>query len=122
MTTQQLNRIELIGIIGNVRTRSVSGDDMVANFSVATNYAYYYNNNPVIETTWHNVVAFKSEKDIDFDAIVKGSKIHVIGRVKQEPYVDINNEKKYLFKIVASKVEAIPQDECDEGLIAQFNK
>ena len=122
MTTQQLNRIELIGIIGNVRTRSVSGDDMVANFSVATNYAYYYNNSPVIETTWHNVVAFKSEKDIDFDAIVKGSKIHVIGRVKQEPYVDINNEKKYLFKIVASKVEAIPQDECDEGLIAQFNK
>ena len=122
MTTQQLNRIELIGIIGNVRTRSVSGDDMVANFSVATNYAYYYNNHPIIETTWHNVVAFKSGNDIDFDAIVKGGKIHVIGRVKQEPYVDINNEKKYLFKIVASKVEAIPQDECDEGLIAQFNK
>ena len=122
MTTQQLNRIELIGIIGNVRIRSVSGDDMVANFSVATNYAYYYNNNPIIETTWHNVVAFKSEKDIDFDAIVKGGKIHVIGRVKQEPYVDINNEKKFLFKIVASKVEAVPQYECDEGLIAQFNK
>lgn len=122
MTTQQLNRIELIGVIGNVRTRSVSGDDMVANFSVATNYAYYYNNNPIIETTWHNVVAFKSEKDIDFDAIVKGGKIHVIGRVKQEPYVDINNEKKFLFKIVASKVEAVPQYECDEGLIAQFNK
>ena len=122
MTTQQLNRIELIGIIGNVRTRSVSGDDMVANSSVATNYAYYYNNSPVIETTWHNVVAFKSEKDIDFDAIVKGGKIHVIGRVKQGLYVDTNNEKKSLFKIVASKVEAIPQNECDEGLIAQFNK
>ena len=122
MTTQQLNRIELIGIIGNVRTRSISGDDMVANFSVATNYAYYYNNNPIIETTWHNVVAFKSGKDIDFDAIVKGGKIHVIGRVKQELYVDINNEKKSLFKIVASKVEAVPQYECDEGLTAQFNK
>ena len=122
MTTQQLNRIELIGIIGNVRTRSVGSDDMVANFSVATNYAYYCNNSPVIETTWHNVVAFKSGKDIDFGAIVKGGKIHVVGRVKQELYVDINNEKKSLFKIVASKVEAIPQDECDEGLIAQFNK
>ena len=122
MTTQQLNRIELIGIIGNVRIRSVSGDDMVANFSVATNYAYYYNNSPVIETTWHNVVAFKNGKDIDFDAIVKGGKIHVIGMVKQELYVDTNNEKKSLFKIVASKVEAIPQNECDEGLIAQFNK
>lgn len=122
MTTQQLNRIELIGIIGNVRTRNVSGDDMVANFSVSTSYAYYYNNSPVIETTWHNVVAFKSGKDIDFDAIVKGGKIHVIGRVKQELYVDTNNEKKSLFKIVASKVEAIPQNECDEGLIAQFNK
>ena len=122
MTTQQLNRIELIGIIGNVVTRSISDNDMVANFSVSTNYAYYYNNSPVIETTWHNVVAFKSEKDIDFDAIVKGGKIHVIGRVKQEMYVDTNNKKKSLFKIVASKVEAIPQNECDEGLIAQFNK
>lgn len=122
MTTQQLNRIELIGIIGNVRTRSVNGDDMVANFSVATNYVYYYNNSPVIETTWHNVVALKSEKDIDFNAIVKGGKIHVIGRVKQEQYVDINNEEKYLSKIVASTVEAVPQYECDEGLTAQFNK
>ena len=122
MTTQQLNRIELIGIIGNVVTRSISDNDMVANFSVATNYAYYYNNSPVIETTWHNVVAFKSGKYIDFDAIVKGGKIHVIGRVKQELYVDINNEKKSLFKIVASTVEAIPQYECDEGLTAQFNK
>ena len=46
MTTQQLNRIELIGVIGNVVTRSVSGDDMVANFSVSTSYAYYYNNSP----------------------------------------------------------------------------
>lgn len=122
MTTQQLNRIELIGIIGNVRTKSVSGDDIVANFSVATNYAYYYNNSPVIETTWHNVVAFKSGKYIDFDAIVKGGKIHVIGRVRQNLYVDINNEKRSSFEIVASTVEAVPQDECDEGLIAQFNK
>ena len=122
MTTQQLNRIELIGIIGNVVTRSISDNDMVANFSVATNYAYYYNNNPIIETTWHNVVAFKSGKDIDFDAIVKGGKIHVIGRVKQEPYVDINNEKRSSFEIVASTVESVPQYECDEGLTAQFNK
>ena len=122
MTTQQLNRIELIGIIGNIRTRSVSGDNMVANFNVATNYAYYYNNNPIIETTWHNVVAFKSGKDIDFDAIVKGGKIHVIGRVRQKLYVDINNEKRSSFEIVASTVEAVPQYECNEGLIAQFNK
>ena len=122
MTTQQLNRIELIGIIGNVVTRSISDNDMVANFSVATNYVYYYNNNPIIETTWHNVVAFKSGKDINFDAIVKSGKIHVIGRVRQKLYVDINNEKRSSFEIVASTVEAVPQYECDEGLIAQFNK
>lgn len=122
MTTQQLNRIELIGIIGNVRTRNVGGNDIVANFSVATNYAYYYNNSPVIETTWHNVVAFKSGKDIDFDAIVKGGKIHVIGRVRQKLYVDINNENKSYFEIAASTVEAVPQYECDEGLTAQFDK
>lgn len=122
MTTQQLNRIELIGIIGNVRTRNVGSDDMVANFSVATNYAYYYNNSPVIETTWHNVIAFKSGKDIDFNAIVKGGKIHVIGRIRQKLYVDINNEKRSSFEIVASTVEAVPQYECDEGLTAQFNK
>lgn len=122
MTTQQLNRIELIGIIGNVKTRNVGGNDMVAKFSVATNYAYYYNNSPVIETTWHNVVAFKKRKDIDFDAIVKGGKIHVIGRVRQKLYVDINNENKSSFEIVASTVEAVPQYECNEGLTAQFDK
>lgn len=123
MTTQQLNRIELIGLIGSVNTRSIGDNDMVANFSVATNYAYYNSNNqPVIETTWHSVTAFKSGKDIDFDAIAKGNNIHVIGRLKQEKYTDINNIDRVFTNVVASAVEAIPQNECDEGLTARFNK
>lgn len=111
MTTQQLDRIELIGIIGSVNTRRISDDNMVANFSVATNYVYYNSENqPVIETTWHNVVAFKNSKHIDFDAIAKGNNIHVIGRLKQEKYTDTNNIDRVFTKVVASTVEAIPQN------------
>ena len=38
-TMEQLNKIEIQGIVGNVRIQDVA-DSKVANFSVATNYAY----------------------------------------------------------------------------------
>jgi len=120
MITQQLNRIELIGTIGDVRIANISYDNKhVANFSVATNFVYKDSGTPILETTWHHVVAFEGGKDIDFDAIAKGKNIHVIGRLKTELYTDYNNIEKVYYKVVASTVEAVPEYECNNGFIAE---
>lgn len=121
MRTQQLNRIELIGTIGDVRKTSVGKNNTrVANFSVATNYAYKDSDGAhIIDTTWHHVVAFEGGKDIDFDSIAKKRNVHVIGRLVMEKYTDINNIDRIYYKVIASTVEAVPDYETDEGFIAQ---
>lgn len=121
MMTQQLNRVELVGTIGNVGMSSIGVDGKrVANFGVATNFIYKdADGTPVIETTWHNVVAFEGVKDIDFDSIRKKCKVHVIGRLKERKYTDINNAERAFYEIVASTVKAIPDYEIDEGFTAQ---
>ena len=54
---QHLNRIELRGRVGTVRTNEVNGTK-VANFSVVTEHLYKTREgNAVSETTWFNVTA-----------------------------------------------------------------
>ena len=54
---EQLNRIEIKGYVGSVRTTIIGGKAMTR-LSVATSCAYKSNDGSVIiETTWHNVVA-----------------------------------------------------------------
>lgn len=55
---EQLNRIEIRGIIGRVNVKDI-GNTKFANISVATDYVYKSQDSGVIiETTWHNVVAW----------------------------------------------------------------
>lgn len=106
---EQLNRIELKGLVGNVKITKV-GDDgrRIANFGLATNYVYKSADGvPVIETTWHSVTAIEGGKCIDFDSIAKGSPVHVIGRLKSERYTDTDNNTNVYFRVIASEVKAV---------------
>ena len=83
---EQLNRIELRGVVGSVRMANVSGKN-VANFTMATSRAYTKKDNTaVIETEWHNVAAWEGGKIQQLDMLVKiqilyGWRIHQCGRV-----------------------------------------
>ena len=86
----QLNQVTLRGIVGNARAQKI-GDTEMVRFSVATDYAYRNRSGEaVIETTWHNVVAFKNDRMPDFAAIVKGAGILVNGRLRNNRFVDAN--------------------------------
>ena len=70
---EQLNSVTLRGIIGNARIQNI-GDTEMARFSVATDHAFKNRSGEaVIETTWHQVTAFKSDRMPDFSALVKGA-------------------------------------------------
>ena len=56
---EQINRIELLGVVGSVRQQRIN-DRKMAKFTMVTNRAYKNKEGePVIETQWHNVTAFE---------------------------------------------------------------
>ena len=87
---EQLNSVTLRGIIGNARTQNI-GDTEMARFSVATDHAFKNRSGEaVIETTWHQVTAFKSDRMPDFTALVKGAGVEVKGRLRNNRFTDSN--------------------------------
>ena len=101
---EQLNRIELIGIVGAVRTHNIA-DKVITRISVATNYAYKDKDGCyVIETTWHNVTNFGECVELG-----KGDSVHIVGRLRQQRYVDANGNDRISYEIVASSVEKIEE-------------
>ena len=101
---QHLNRIELRGRVGTVRTNEVNGSK-VANFSVVTEHLYKTREgNAVSETTWFNVTAWDGKDMPDLDRIVKGMLIYVSGRMRTSRYTSAEGEEKQFYEILAYKV------------------
>lgn len=108
---EQLNRIELRGVVGNVRIQNV-GDRKVYHFNLATSRAYKdRSGNAVIETTWHNVVAWESEAFKDLDKVEKGSKLYVSGRLRNQKYTGNDDTERYSVEVVANRVVLVESDE-----------
>lgn len=83
---EQLNKIEIRGIIGSIRVQNV-GNTKVSNISVATNYGYTSRDgSAVIETTWHYITAWEGKDIQNLDQLKKGSFVHVIGRLRNRKY------------------------------------
>lgn len=102
-----LNRIELTGVVGRIHRQTVS-NQIMANFSLVTEYGFRDKGGySVVETTWHNVVAWNSDNISCLDAIDRGSHVHVIGRIRMRRYSDSNGESRISFDVVASSVEVL---------------
>ena len=108
---EQLNRIELRGTVGSIRIQEISGAN-VANFTVATNLAYRDKDGcAIIETTWHNVTAWESKDIQDLDRIKKGSKVHLVGRIRNQRFCGSDGVERTMYEVVAKTVELIDNQE-----------
>ena len=107
---EQLNRIEIRGNVGSVRIQPV-GDNSVAHFTVATNYAYKdRDGSAVIETTWHNVTVWQDRCKLDLGTLQKGSKVYVCGRMRSQKYVDQDEKERTGYEIGARTVSLVEDD------------
>lgn len=103
-TMEQLNRIELRGNVGNIRI-SAAGSGQVARFSLATNFLYKNRDGEaVVETTWHNVVAWNTKGMPDFSLITKGCPVYVCGRLKSSKYTGSDGVERQSYEVVANKL------------------
>lgn len=104
---EQLNKIELKGNVGNIRISDVGGN-RVARFSLATNYMYKgKDNEAVVETTWHNIVAWSGKGMPDFSGITKGTPLYVSGRLRTSRFTGSDGTEKTVYEVIASKVEPV---------------
>ena len=104
---EQLNRVELRGTVGSIYIKEF-GNTRSVNFSVATNHCYKDREGcPVIETTWHRVIAWESQETADAFKLEKGSPVHVIGRLRIQRYTGADGVERQAVEIVAQRVECI---------------
>jgi len=100
-----LNRLMLIGNLGqDAETRFTTSNVSVTSFSIATTHSYKgKDGNWVNETTWHNVVAFNLS-DYFKEALKKGKKIYIEGRLRKRDYVDKDEIKRYVTEVISEKI------------------
>ena len=106
---EQLNKVELRGIVGTCHTQEYE-DAIHANFSVATSYAYKdADGTPIVETTWHSVSACEKKDMPVFDLahLGLGDKVHIIGRIQAHRYVTQDGNERTTYRIIAHHISKI---------------
>lgn len=108
---EQLNRIELRGIIGTVRVTDFVGSKC-ARLSVATSLAYRdKDGSAVIESTWHSVVCFEGKDVCELESLEKGDKVHLVGRIRNQRCTDENGNSRMVTEVLASRLDKIDSAE-----------
>ena len=108
---EQLNKVELRGIVGNVRIQNFDKSRM-ARIGLATNYAYKdREGTAVIDTSWHNIAAWEGRNVQGLERIAKGTKLRVWGRIRYQNYTGLEGVDRVSTEIVANRLEIIDDPE-----------
>lgn len=100
-----INRVELLGRIGQNPKIMSSGDSQVAKFSIATNETFKDRSGALKEeTTWHNVSVWASRNTDDFRLLKKGVLVHVIGKIRNVRYQTADGEDRYYTEVSATRM------------------
>lgn len=101
-----LNRIELVGVVGRISRQTIS-DRTVANFSLVTEYSFKdKSGNAIVETTWHNVVAWQNG-EMPLDLIEKGAHVCVHGRLRCRRYTSESGEPRTIYEVIAQSINIL---------------
>ena len=106
-----INRIELQGRVGSVRS-NVVGETKVVNFSLVTEHLYKTKDGGAAnEVTWHYIVAWDSKEMPDLSLIRKGISLNVVGRLKSTKYTAADGTEKYLNEVAAYQIHLLSDEE-----------
>lgn len=102
---EHLNKVEIIGNVGTVRTQKV-GEDTVQNFSVCTEFIRKNKDNTIsCEATWHQVAAWNKP------TVEKGMTIHVKGRTRNSRYTSADGAERIFTEIIANELKIYKKEE-----------
>ncbi len=111
---EHINKIEIQGRIGTVRS-NVINDRKVVNFSVATDHLYKGKDGlGISETTWHNIVAWENKDMPEFGKIQKGVPVNVCGRLRTSKYTSADGTDKTFYEIYANRIKILNEEVVSE--------
>ena len=95
------NKVQLIGNLGNApEIKNTEKGRKLARFSIATNETYYNNKGEkVVETQWHNLVAWGKVADVVEKYLKKGSEVAIEGKLMNNNFTDKEGNKRYATEI-----------------------
>ena len=104
---QMLNRITLIGYVGNARVNTIGGTK-VARFTVATTDRYKSKDGEtVLSTNWSECTAFESPDVTTLERLQKGTPVKLEGRLRQTRYTDSSGAEHYGHEVLVRSLEII---------------
>lgn len=107
---EHINRIELKGRVGTVRSNTFN-DSKVVNFSMVTDYLYKNRNGePISDATWFNVVAWEGKDICDMDKVEKGAAVHVTGRMRTTRYTNSEGVEKQFYEVLATRLKVVDEE------------
>jgi single-strand DNA-binding protein len=101
------NKVTLIGNLGsNPEVKVLDNNKRVARLSVATNEVYRNSQGEkVIETTWHNAVAWGPLAQLVEKFLKKGSEVCLEGKLVNKSWTDKEGIKRYTTEILLHAVQ-----------------
>ncbi len=108
-----VNKVILIGHLGkDPEVRHLDGNNVVANFPIATSESYTTREgNRVEQTEWHNIVLWKRLAEIAEKYIKKGSLVYIEGRLRTRNWDDKDGNKRYITEVVGNSLQMLDKKE-----------
>lgn len=102
-----INKVILIGNLGNDPEVRAAGSTSVCSLSVATTRSYFNKstNERVEETEWHRVTVWGKDAENAAKYLAKGRQVYVEGRLQTREYEDKDGVTKKSTEIVAETIQ-----------------
>lgn len=108
MASRGINKVILVGNVGNDPECREGSSGAIANLSVATSETWKDKNTGEQQerTEWHRVVFFNRLAEVVRDYVKKGTKIYLEGRLQTRSY-EQDGVQKYSTEIVANEMQML---------------
>ena len=105
------NQVIFKGFLGRDARIANVGSKKVANFSVATEYAYKNaDGTNVVETTWLNVSAWEGFGICNLESLKKGTKVSGTGRLRTRKYTDNQGTEHEVTEVAVDTLDVIAEE------------
>ena len=98
-----VNKIIIVGNVGQTPTIRTAGETKIASFTVATTERFKDKE----ETEWHNVSVFGKLAEVVEKYVDKGTQLYVEGRIKTEKYTDKNGVERTATRVIANTIQML---------------
>ena len=117
-----LNKVTLIGRLGQDPEVREVGTSKVANFSIATDESYTdKSGNKVEKTEWHKIVMWNKAAENAQAFLKKGSLVYVEGKIETRSWENDSGEKRYTTEIKSFSFQML-DNKSDQNRQSEYTR